>query len=644
MVHFTSFLFWQTMVTTMMFSTFLHGNTQELQPMKVSALRLETPSKNLPARIQVIDQDVIERSGATDVVGLLRKEANLQVRSTSGNSARSTVSMGGFGEGGQLRTLVILDGHRLNTIDMSAINWCSIPLALVESIEVIRGGQSGTYGNHAVGGVIKINTKLPKVEPTGSLQFSTGSFDSFNLRGAYSQKIGEIGLTIFGDRVESDGYRVNGDHQTDSGGLRLDWGGESGLKGYLSWTLSNTDFGFPGDLNASALLSDRRQSTDLNDRGEEKSSNGRGGLSYEINDTWSLENRFGYLDRETGVNMPSASWIADTSYETFSYSPILHYESNSADWMIGFDYFKDEVDADTNYDDSFLQRRTMAVLASTNQSLSELWNWNGNFRLETNKNSGEYGGTILNEVENEEWAGAIGVVREFGSDDLIYGAFRRFYRYPATDEILVFWPSRGLNPNLEPESGFEVELGADLVFYNLFGSGRIFQQWMKDEIIYDSAAGSNVNLEKTRRLGFDLSLEWQLTKSMRSGASYEYVRATIEEGTFAGSRVPLVAEGLLRLFLELSPVDSLLLSLGGSYVGETFMGSDFTNSKDPLGSYWLHDLRLNYELSSGLTFFAGMENIFDEEYVSTAFLDWREIPGFYPGSGRTGRLGFRYLF
>jgi len=227
--------FYLSCILSMTASGLAFAEDQNLEPMVVSALRLETASKNLPARIQVIDETDIEKSGTTDLVGLLRKEANLQVRSTSGNSARSTVSMGGFGEGGQLRTLVLLDGHRLNAIDMSAINWYSIPLAVVESIEVIRGGQSGTYGNHAVGGIIKINTKLPKIEPTVSLEASAGSFDTSNLRGAYSQRVGEIGLTIFGDRVESEGYRVNGDHLTEAGGLRLDWGGESDLRGYLSW-------------------------------------------------------------------------------------------------------------------------------------------------------------------------------------------------------------------------------------------------------------------------------------------------------------------------------------------------------------------------------------------------------------------------
>ena len=62
--------------------SFLYGDADALEPMEVSALRLETASENLPARIQVLDQADIEQSGAVDLVELLRREANLQVRST----------------------------------------------------------------------------------------------------------------------------------------------------------------------------------------------------------------------------------------------------------------------------------------------------------------------------------------------------------------------------------------------------------------------------------------------------------------------------------------------------------------------------------------------------------------------------------
>ena len=109
-----------------LYGSLLMAESEVLEPMEVSALRLETDSSNLPARIQFIGEAEIRHSGAMDLAELLRREANLQVRSTSGNSARSVVSMGGFGENSGLRTLVLLDGHRLNAIDQSVLNWYSI--------------------------------------------------------------------------------------------------------------------------------------------------------------------------------------------------------------------------------------------------------------------------------------------------------------------------------------------------------------------------------------------------------------------------------------------------------------------------------------------------------------------------------------
>jgi iron complex outermembrane receptor protein len=621
---------------------------EQLEPMEISALRLETENKNLPATVQIIDAEKIEQSGSTDLVGLLRKEANLQVRSTSGNSARSTVSIGGFGENGQLRTLVLVDGHRVNAIDNSSINWYSIPLGLVESIEVIRGGQSGTYGNHAVGGVIKINTKLPQANPTGSIEASAGSFDSYSTRGAYSQRIGEIGLTIFGDRVESDGYRVNGGHETEAGGLRLDWGGESDLRGYLSLAVSDGEYGLPGDLNASELLIDRRQTLHPDDGVQERSSHGRAGLSYEINSNWRIENRFGYQNRDVEADMPSMFYLGETNFKTFSYSPALHFDSNKIDLVFGLDFLRDELDTKTNYGDSSFDRTTSALYSSVGLPFSDLWKFNSNLRVEKAENSGMISGSQLNKVTKNEWAGGLGLIRDFGSENRIYGTIRRFYRYASTDEFAY-----SINKDLEPENGYEVELGMDWTVNQIYLGGRIFRQWMEDEIIYDKLVpaspaapfgGSNVNLPKNRRVGFDLSVNWQVSESIRSGLSYEYVKATFEAGNYSGgnyegSRVPLVPEGLLRLFLEMRPVDSLLLSLGGSYVGESFRGSDFSNSETKLEDYWLFDLGVNYQLSESATLFGGVENLFNEEYLSTAFGS-----GLYPGEGRRATVGLRYSF
>ena len=632
--------------------TFLHGGNGELEPMEVSALRIETSPKNVTARVQVIDQEKIEQSGATDLVRLLRKEANLLVRSTSGNSARASVSMGGFGDNAEHRTLVLLDGHRLNAFDLSPINWHSIPLAMIKSIEVIRGAHSGTYGNHSVGGVIKINTKLPNRKPSGSLEVSAGSFDSFNARGAYSQRLGEMGLTIFGERAESDGYRMNGDHRTDAGGLRLDWGSTSGLRGYLSWSLSNSGFGLPGDLNASALAIDRSQAkvANANDRGEDKSSHGRFGLTCEIIDNWSLENRFGFEDRIARADMPSQSgYLANADYKTFSYSPVLHHNSDELNYLLGFDYFRGDVDLNGNYTayngdaSRDYKRTTSAFFTSIRYSISEKWDWIGNLRYQRGENELAYAGTMLRDVNDDDWAGGIGLVRKFEGESRFYTTARRFFRYPSTDELVTFgssfpWPPIN-HPTLVPENGYEVEFGFDLNREKISLSGRIFRQWMEQEIIFNNASFQNVNLDDTSRLGLDLSLIWQLADYASTGVSYEFVRAEIEEGNFKNSKIPLVPQSLVRLFMELQPFESLLFNVGSSYVGGCFVGNDLSNNDDKLEDYWLFDLGVNYEFSEGASLFGGIDNLMDEEYLSTAY-----GTALYPGEGRKTTVGLRFSF
>ena len=81
----------------------------------------------------------------------------------------------------------------------------------------------------------------------------------------------------------------------------------------------------------------------------------------------------------------------------------------------------------------------------------------------------------------------------------------------------------------------------DWSFNSLFLNSRIFRQWMEDEIIY--VPWSNINLEKSRRLGFELSLDWQMTEALRTGFLYEYVRcndvnAQFEEGDYCWFKNP----------------------------------------------------------------------------------------------------------
>ncbi len=48
----------------------------------------------------------------------------------------------GYGETGPYNTLVLVDGRRVNEIDLSGVDWTQVPLNQIERIEIVRGPEA----------------------------------------------------------------------------------------------------------------------------------------------------------------------------------------------------------------------------------------------------------------------------------------------------------------------------------------------------------------------------------------------------------------------------------------------------------------------------------------------------------------------
>ncbi|MGB4782706.1 TonB-dependent receptor, partial [Candidatus Methylomirabilis sp.] len=187
------------------------GEAVRLEPVVVSASRVEQRLRDIPANVTVITREDIEQSSARTVDDLLRQVPGFSLfrRSSSLVTHPTTqgVSLRGIGPSGASRTLVLLDGIPLNDPFGGWVYWDKVPLESVERIEVARGGGSGVWGNYALGGVINIITKRPEAR-VAQAKLDLGSRDTVDADLLVSHVTGPWGVSLEGNFFRTDGYKI----------------------------------------------------------------------------------------------------------------------------------------------------------------------------------------------------------------------------------------------------------------------------------------------------------------------------------------------------------------------------------------------------------------------------------------------------
>jgi len=121
-------------------------------------VRAKRPELN-PDRIEIIDRRKINHSRASNLPELLETVEGLYVQE-SGSGGQSNIRIRG-GQSDQV--LVLIDGHKINSSGNGTADLNSIPLNMIESVEIYKGGASPEYGPGAMSGAINIITRPTKL-------------------------------------------------------------------------------------------------------------------------------------------------------------------------------------------------------------------------------------------------------------------------------------------------------------------------------------------------------------------------------------------------------------------------------------------------------------------------------------------------
>ena len=143
-------------------------------PVVLTATRLKQSKKNSPIATTIIDRKIIEASGFTEIVDLLRLAPGMLVNYENGHTGAAGYQF--LFDRYRVRLQILIDGMSVYTPSFGDVPWTQLGITIddIERIEVVRGPSSASYGPNAMTGVISIITRHAALDKGMKLKLNQG--------------------------------------------------------------------------------------------------------------------------------------------------------------------------------------------------------------------------------------------------------------------------------------------------------------------------------------------------------------------------------------------------------------------------------------------------------------------------------------
>ena len=610
---------------------------------------------------KVYSQDYISNSTATNLAELMGNIAGIQYRDLFGGPGQinATIDMRGFGATGKSNTLIMINGRKLNDLDMGGLSWDLIPAETIERIEVIPGNAGSVlYGDGAVGGVINIITTNALSKINNNFTTTYGSHDHFQENITLHKRFGNLGVMINGDILDNNSYRRNNKHEqyTLNSEIRYKL-----LKGELySYFNFNRDYhGLPGARITRALEGRNEYKTDRLSAETPADWAKENNIALSLGGIHNFDDNFGMvLDGHYTVKdqdsyfAGSSNHIVDTVLRHYSLTPRFTY-----DYQLKNMPSKNIFGIDMNYADYSSDRKasvhvtqpkqrhesnqlSVSLYSQNSISLSDNINLSGGLRFQRMLFNG---GTVLHKdaegdpdaedndtiSQSDNRLGAnIGIEYFLQPNFSVFGRSARSFRIANIDERIG---ADGSSMALKPQISFDFEIGTLYEKNKLSIQSSIYLMFLRNEIYFNSSNSKNLNLGRTRRYGMENSIIYNLNKKVSMNTNISILKAEFADNVnTAGSYdttdedIPLVANFTANSSLYFKNLfdKKINFTTTARFVGKKNKENDQNNIETAISSYYLLDLKLGGDFLS-FNWDLKANNVLGNEYhtygVSSAF-------------------------
>lgn len=179
----------------------------------VSSNRKEVNRRSSPVAINTISSGIFVNTSSSRLSEGLVFTPGLRIENNCQNCGFNQLRINGLpGEYSQ----ILIDGRPIFSGAAVVYGLEQIPAAMVERVEVIKGGGSSVYGSNAIAGTVNVITKEPASNSWG-VGGMTGTFgkSTFDKEASFNTSVVDesfrSGISIFGLVKDRDAYDVDGD-------------------------------------------------------------------------------------------------------------------------------------------------------------------------------------------------------------------------------------------------------------------------------------------------------------------------------------------------------------------------------------------------------------------------------------------------
>ncbi|MFZ1320077.1 MAG: TonB-dependent receptor [Ignavibacteria bacterium] len=640
----------------------------EIDKINVTSSKTEVTLQQTPSSISVVGSEEIFNKNILTFDKVLEEVQGVTINRSSGinvNSlsirASSDVAGGGIGN----RVLLLLDGRPSLTGDSKGALWSLIPVSIIERTEVVKGAFSSLYGSSAIGGVVNVITKKPTYKSYTAVNMNYGFYEKLPDSLSFSNKLQTLsGANIIHSNTikkfsylanlnynYNDGYSQQSgyDFYSLTGKVTYDLFSNRDLEATIQYTSSESDFPryWKKDAGQTAepykvadhyigdYINKKSQSYDLFYRAIPNS-----------NSKYTTRFYYYYLNSNSyyNPNNPVSIQFADTglglntfidSYNIGNITQVDFQLGRSNYLVSGLDLQINIVKSDPEeilYGDQ--QMNNFGIFAQDQWKMIQ--DINGNDILTSTIGLRADFNQVVSGVHSFQLSPKLSFVYSPVSSNLVFSnsSFRilggRAFRAPSIAELYFKKELFGgfdflYNPNLKPEEMLSFEVGMRKQYLNRFNIDMaFFYNYYTNLIQYVNVGGSLYgpfqvqNVANTQVKGFEFYIDYNSDFKLFNSPvdyyfniGYTYLQARDLSENRENDFLPYKPENNFNFTANMNYYD-FNLNVNGRYLSE-IEEVLFYDYEEP-DSYFLLNLKLSKQITSKLSFFISVDNLFNETY------------------------------